>query len=239
MYKHQRHTLAMSHRWSKGQFELQTIWSIDVARLLSIPPDSRSHWELASHTTNAFRQIIIWCQGAPFLFWKNRYKNINFWPNIKSIAKVSYHKSLSVRHKLCFMFWLSFLSLLSFLSFLSPTFIVPPAFPVLLTETHDQSILDSGMRIKDILMEIPSPPRPRMSILSSWCTYEVQKMTMITFQKSEQHFSRFPVLYPFSEHSGMIQYHVTKYEDKNSLYQCFFQLCIVPFAQGLMRWSCP
>ena len=64
-------------------------------------------------------------------------------------------------------------------------------------------------------------------------------MTMTIFQKSEQHISRFPVLYPFSEHSGMIQYHVTKYEDKNSLYQCFFQLCIVPFAQGLMRWSCP
>ena len=49
------------------------------------------------------------------------------------------------------MFWLSFLSLLSFLSFLSPTFIVSPAVPVLLTETHNQSILD-------ILLKIPSPP---------------------------------------------------------------------------------
>ena len=56
------------------------------------------------------------------------------------------------------MFWLSFLSLLSFLSFLSPTFIVSPAFPVLFTEKHNQSILHSGVRIQDILLEIPPPP---------------------------------------------------------------------------------
>ena len=62
---------------------------------------------------------------------------------------------------------------------------------------------------------------------------------MKTFQKSEQQISRFTVLYPFSDDSGMIQYHVTKYEDKNSLCQCFFQLYIVPFAQGWMRWCCP
>ena len=68
-------------------------------------------------------------------------------------------------HCLSALFWLSLLSLLSFLSFLSPTFNASPAFPVLFTETHDQSILDSGMRIKDILLET-SPP-PRMSILSS------------------------------------------------------------------------
>ena len=53
-------------------------------------------------------------------------------------------------------------------------------------------------------------------------------MTMTTFQKSEQHFSRFPVLYPFSEHSGIIQYHATKFEDKKQSFSVLFQLCIVP-----------
>ena len=63
------------------------------------------------------------------------------------------------------MFWLSLLSLLFFLFFLSPSFIVSPAFHVLLTETHGESILDSGMRIKDILLEIA--PLPLSSYVNS------------------------------------------------------------------------
>ena len=49
------------------------------------------------------------------------------------------------------------------------------------------------MRIKDILLEIPCPP---VSILPSWCTYEVQKMTMAAFQESEQHISSFQFCIP-------------------------------------------
>ena len=57
-------------------------------------------------------------------------------------------------------------------------------------------------------------------------------MTMITFQKSKQHFSRFPVLYPFSEHSGIIQYHATKFEDKKQSLSVLFSTMHCPLKVG-------
>ena len=57
-------------------------------------------------------------------------------------------------------------------------------------------------------------------------------MTLTTFQKSEQHISIFPVLYPFSEHSGIIQYHATKFEDKKQSLSVLFSTMHSPLKVG-------